>query len=140
MLKFLGVNKRRQTHYNVCDEIKASKRDNTVLSCDFRVCADLGDDIRDHETRVSDDERDAPCPWEEVTVQRDEDERCEEQDEQSCARNHERCGEVQGVGVVGLASDVCSRDADTEEDVEHRPAEASGETHDGCEDLARLDE
>ena len=58
----------------------------------------------------------------------------EEEEEEPGAGDDERGRKVQRVGHARLAHDDRARDADAEEDVEHRAAEAGGEAHDGRED------
>ncbi len=88
------------------------------------------DDIGNHNTSVRKNECETPFPWEIVVIPGYEN-KCGEKDAEERHPGDDEGGrEVHNIGFSRLANDVCARNADAQQDVEHRTAKAGSKTHD----------
>ncbi len=99
---------------------------------------DLKDDVDNRQRAVECDEKPSPTPRDKKAVIWYEAERYEEKDDEAECRDPERRRDVDGVRSTCGSDDISACTADTEEDVEHRTAEAEGQESSGSEDEIRV--
>ena len=93
-----------------------------------------------HQHHIRKEQEHAPLPGEHVPVHGHHDQRDEEQSKEAEAAADEGGREAQAVRLPAfLGDDVGARDAYAEKNVDHGPAKACGEAHDGCKDLVEAE-
>lgn len=91
------------------------------------------EDVREHDRHIACNKEYPPLPIKMKSIPRYPHHRCNQQEKQPHAAHKQRIPEFNRVRHPRLPDDEGARKPNTEEDVEHGPAETGAEAHNGCD-------